>query len=416
MLFPLYIAKRYLIAKKSHNIINIISIISVIGVMVGSGALIIVLSVFNGFEGLVLGLFNSFNPDLKMEVLEGKTFTLSQEQMSRIKQIPGVAFVVESVEENALARFGENQCIVMMKGVSDEFTEMTPLDSFMLNGRYTLGTAARPASVIGAGVAYYLSIYPEEFASPVTLYVPKRTRKTLSGFADESFNSSPVHVAGVFSVQQQFDMSYVIVPISLARELLEYDQELTSLELGLTDPSVLAKARQQLAEILGPGFRIRDRFQQQATLYHVMKSEKWAVFFILALILVIAAFNMIGSLSMLIVDKKKDIAVLWSLGATKSQIKRIFFTEGLMISLAGGLLGLILGGLLAIAQQELGLLQLGGGEGTYIVDAYPVKVQLLDFIFVMITVIIIGAATTWYPVRQISRKYLAQRMGVFLSR
>jgi lipoprotein-releasing system permease protein len=265
-------------------------------------------------------------------------------------------------------------------------------------------------------VAYQLGIYPEEFSVPMSLYVPKRTRKTLTGTPEQSFNSQAVHVAGVFSIQQEFDMAYVIVPVSLARELLEYDDEVTSLEIGLTDPEALTQGKQRMAEILGPGFTIKDRFQQQATLYKVMKSEKWAVFFILALILLIAAFNMIGSLSMLIVDKKKDIAVLWSLGATKSQIRKIFFSEGMMISLAGGLLGLFLGGLLALIQQQFGLLRLGGGEGTYIVDAYPVKVQLLDFIYVMITVVIIGAATTWYPVRQISRKYLAQRMGFFLSR
>lgn len=416
MVFPLFIAKRYLVAKKSHNIINIISIISVIGVMVGSGALIIVLSVFNGFEGLVMGLFNSFNPDLKIEAAKGKTFVLSPEQMEKIRQVPGVEFVVESVEENALARFGEKQSIVMMKGVSDEFVMMTPLDDFMLNGKYTLGTDEKPAAAIGAGVAYYLSIYPEEFAVPISLYLPKRTKKTLTGLPEQSFNSRPVHVAGVFSIQQEYDMSYVIVPINLARELLDYDQDVTSIEIGMNDQSAIVAGKKQIATIIGPDLTIKDRYQQQATLYRVMKSEKWAVFFILALILVIAAFNMIGSLSMLIVDKKKDIAVLWSLGATKSQIKKIFYTEGMIISMAGGLLGLFLGGLLALLQQEFGLLRLGGGEGTYIVDAYPVKVQLLDFISVIFTVILIGAATTWYPVRQISRKYLTQRMGFFFSR
>jgi len=416
MIFPLYIAKRYLIAKKSHNIINIISIISVIGVMVGSGALIIVLSVFNGFEGLVLGLFNSFNPDLKVEAIQGKSFTLSQDQKDKIKQIPGIAFVVETVEENALARFGDKQSIVTMKGVDDSFVEMTPLDDFMLNGRYTLGNEIKPAAVIGAGLAYRLGIYPAEFAVPMSIYLPKRTRKTLTGTPEQTFNMLPVYVAGVFTIQQEFDMSYVIVPIQLARELLEYSNEVTSLEIGLTDPGASAQVRQRVSEVIGPGFEIKDRFQQQATLYRVMRSEKWAVFFILAMILVIAAFNMIGSLSMLIVDKKKDISVLWSLGASKSQIRRIFFTEGMMISLAGGLLGLFLGGLIALLQQEFGLLKLGGGEGTYIVDAYPVKVLLTDFIYVMITVILIGAATTWYPVRQISRKYLAQRMSFFLSR
>jgi len=416
MIFPFYIAKRYLIAKKSHNIINIISIISVIGVMVGTGALIIVLSVFNGFEGLVMGLFNSFNPDLKIEAIEGKTFTLSEDQSRKIKQIPGIAFVVETVEENALARFGDKQSIVMMKGVEDSFMEMTPLGDFMVNGNYTLGSSNRPAAVIGAGVAYYLGIYPEDFAVPMSLYLPKRTRKTLTGTPEQSFNSLPVHVAGVFTIQQEFDMSYVIVPITLARELLEYDREVTSLEIGLTYPADISQVKQSIRELLGADFQVKDRYQQQALLYRVMKSEKWAVFFILSMILVIAAFNMIGSLSMLIVDKKKDIAVLWSLGASKSQIRKIFFSEGMMISLAGGLLGLFLGGLLALLQQEFGFLRLGGGEGTYIVDAYPVKVQLLDFIYVMITVVVIGAATTWYPVRQISKKYLAQRMNFFLTR
>ena len=415
MLFPVYIAKRYLIAKKSHNIINVISIISVIGVMVGTGALIIVLSVFNGFEGLVMGLFNSINPDLKIEAELGKTFVLTQEQMDRIHRIPGIAYAVDVVEENALARFGDKQSIVMMKGVGDDYVRMTPLDDFMLNGKYTLG-GIRPAAAIGAGVAYHLGIYPEEFSVPMSLYVPKRTRKTLTGTPEQAFNSRQVHVAGVFSVQQDFDMSYVIVPVSLASELLEYDCEITSLEIGFQPGADKASVVSALQKVIGAGYSIKDRFQQEATLYRVMKSEKWAVFFILALILVIAAFNMIGSLSMLIVDKKKDIAVLWSLGATKSQIRKIFFTEGMMISLAGGLLGLFLGGLLAILQQQFGLLKLGGGEGNYIVDAYPVKVQFLDFVYVLLTVILIGAATAWYPVRQISRKYLAQRMGVFFSR
>jgi lipoprotein-releasing system permease protein len=416
MHFPFYIAKRYLIAKKSHNIINIISVISVIGLMVGTGALIIVLSVFNGFEDLVLGLFNSFNPDLKVTVVEGKTFTLSEEQSRKIKQIPGIAFVVETVEENALARFGDKQCIVMMQGVEEDFIKMTPLDSFMLNGRYTLGSSNKPAAVIGAGVAYYLGIYPEDFSVPMSLYLPKRTRKTLTGTPDQSFNIQPVHVAGVFAIQQEFDLSYVIVPISLARDLLEYKDEISFLEIGLKPGADQAAVIQGIRAVTGSGFEVKDHYQQQALLYRVYKSEKWAVFFILTLILVIAAFNMIGSLSMLIVDKKKDIAVLWSLGAGKSQIRKIFFTEGIMISLAGGLLGLFLGGLICLLQQEFGLLRLGGGEGNYIVDAYPVKVQLLDFVYVMITVIMIGAATTWYPVRQISRKYLAKRMNFFLTR
>ena len=310
MLFPLYIAKRYLLAKKSHNIINIISIISVIGVMVGTGALILVLSVFNGFEGLVLSLYNSFNPELKVTATEGKVYSLSEDQLKKIRQIQGVDFVSETVEENALARFGDMQYIVMMKGVDDNFVKMTPLDDFMINGRYAVGDDTKPYATIGAGVAYYLGIYPQDFSVPMSLYVPKRTKKTLSGMPDQTFNSDRVNVAGVFTIQQEFDVSYVLVPIGLARRLLEYDREVSALEISLADGASQASVRQGLKDILGPGFDIKDRYQQQATLYRVMKSEKWAVFFILTFILIIAAFNMIGSLSMLIIDKKKDIAVL----------------------------------------------------------------------------------------------------------
>ncbi len=416
MLFPLFIARRYLLAKKSHNIINVITLISVIGVMIGSGALIIVLSVFNGFEGLVLGLFNSFNPELKVTVAEGKTFTLTEEQSRRIKTIPGIAFSVECVEENALARFGEKQHIVTMKGVEEEFLTMTPLDSFLLNGYYTLGDETKPMSVIGAGAAWYLGIYPEDFSVPMTLFVPDRTKRTIGGLGEESFNSERVYVAGVFALQQEFDVSYVIVPVRLARDLLEYTDEVTSLEIGMSPGADESSVRRALGDILGPGYEIKNRYEQQSLLYRIMKSEKWAVFFILTFILIIAAFNMVGSLSMLIIDKRKDISVLYSLGAGKRLIRRIFYTEGLLISLSGGLLGLFLGGILALLQQEFGLIRLGGGEGTYIVDAYPVQVQLIDFLLVFATVVLIGLTTAWYPVRQISRKYLSGGVNFLLMR
>jgi ABC-type lipoprotein release transport system permease subunit len=364
----------------------------------------------------VLSLYNSFNPELKITASEGKVYTLTEDQLRRIRQVQGIELVSETVEENALARFGEMQYIVMMKGVDENFVKMTPLDDFLLNGRYAVGDETKPYATIGAGVAYYLGIYPQDFAVPMSLYVPKRTKKTLSGMPDQTFNNDRVNVAGVFAIQQEFDVSYVLVPIGLARNLLEYDREISALEIKLAPGASVSKAREGLIDILGPGFEIKDRYQQQATLYKVMRSEKWAVFFILTFILIIAAFNMIGSLSMLIIDKKKDIAVLWSLGADKNLIRKIFFTEGMMISLSGGLLGLLLGGLIALLQQEFGILKLGGGEGTYIVDAYPVKVQLMDFFSVLATVLLIGVLTTWYPVRQISRRYLSQRLNFFLMR
>ncbi len=416
MNFPFYIARRYLVSKKSHNIINIISIISVIGIAVGTMALVIVLSVFNGFEGLIVGLFNSFNPDLKVTVREGKTFNLADMPLEKIRQVPGVIHLTDVVEENALAMFHDKQHIVTMKGVGEEFVAMTPLDSFMLDGSYILQDHGKDYAVIGAGVAYYLGIYPEEFSIPMTIYLPKRTRKNITGPPDQAFNSKPVSVAGVFALQQEFDVEYVIVPVGFARELLEYTDEATALEIGLSPGSSLDQAQETVQTMLGPDYEVKNRYQQQALLYRIMKSEKWAVFFILTFILVIAAFNMIGSLSMLILDKKKDIGVLRSLGANNSMIKRVFFTEGMLISLAGGIAGLILGCILVIIQQQFGLLKLGGGEGTFIIDAYPVKVKISDLIMVFLTVLLIGAATAWYPVRQIGRKYLSQRLDFFLMR
>jgi lipoprotein-releasing system permease protein len=390
--------------------------ISVGGITVGSMALIIILSVFNGFEGLVLNLFNSFNPDMKVTAIKGKTFETHAIPFERLQSLEGVERVVKVVEENALARFGDKQHIIVMKGVDEGFREMTPLDDFMLDGNYTLTANGRPYAVIGAGVAYYLGIYLDDFSDPMTLYLPKRTRKSLTGTPDQSFNSKSLPVAGVFSVQQEFDTEYVLVPLDVARELLEYGDEVTSLEISVRKGISTGQVQQEVQALMGPDFSVKNRFEQQSLLYRILRSEKWAVFFILSFILIIAAFNLIGSLSMLILDKKKDISVLWSLGASKRTVKRIFYAEGMMISLFGGLLGLLLGGLLAWMQQQFGLLKLGGGQGSYIVEAYPVQVQGLDFLLVLSTVLIIGAFTTWYPVSRISKKYLSQRLTFFLMR
>jgi lipoprotein-releasing system permease protein len=293
---------------------------------------------------------------------------------------------------------------------------MTPLDSFMLNGKYKLRSNGHEFAVIGAGVAYYLGLYPEDFTSPMTLYEPKRLRKNLSGLPSESFNSERVPVSGVFAIQNEYDMEYVILPIDIVRNLLNYTDEVTSLDIGLSAGTDLHKVQAEVQTLMGGDYYVKNHFQQQALLYKVMRSEKWAVFLILTFILIIAAFNMIGSLSMLILDKKKDISVLWSLGADKVMIKRIFFTEGMLISFTGGLAGLILGGIIAFLQQGFGFLKLGGGEGSYVVDAYPVVVHAMDFLYVLLTVIFIGALAAWYPVRQISRKYLSQRLNFFLMR
>jgi ABC-type lipoprotein release transport system permease subunit len=413
---PYYIAKRYLISKKSHNIINIISVISVIGVTVGTMALIMVLSVFNGFESLVLSLFNSFNPDIKIEASRGKVINTESFPFEDVGNIEGVARYWEVVEENALARYRESQHVVKVKGVASDYLERSGLRDFTIAGSPVMEKNNVQQAFIGAGVAYYLGVYLGDFNPPMSLYVPSRTSKNLSAIQGNAFNQEIVAVAGVFSLQQEFDRDYVFIPIQTARQLMEYENEVTSVEVVVEKGESLLEIKDRIQVLLGEEYTVKTRFDQQSLLYQVMRSEKWATFVILAFILVIATFNVIGSLSILIIDKKKDIAVLWSLGASKKLIKRIFIAEGMMISVFGGIAGLLAGGLIAYLQQQFGFVPLGSSGDSYIVDAYPVRVEFLDFLLVLLTVITIGAITVWYPVRQISRKILVQRLNFFLMR
>lgn len=416
MHLPFYIAKRYLISRKSHNIINIISIISVVGVTVGTMALILVLSVFNGFESLVLSLFNSFNPDIKIEAAEGKTISTADFPFGELQQTEGVAGYWEVIEENALARHEENQHIVKIKGVGPNYLDNSALTRFVVAGEAAVQQNGSEKAFIGAGVAYYLGIYIGDYTPPVSLFIPSRTSRSYSSLQADAFNQKVLDVAGVFSLQQEFDRDYVFIPIDAARNLMEYDDEVTSVEVDVVNEDEINRVKYRLEETLGESYSVKTRYEQQSLLYRVMRSEKWATFVILAFILIIATFNVIGSLSILIIDKKKDIAVLWSLGADKKMIKRIFIAEGMLISVFGGIAGLLVGGLIAWLQQQFGFVPLGGAGDSYIVDAYPVKVEWLDFLLVLLTVVLIGAVTVWYPVRQISRKILSQQLNFFLMR
>ena len=380
------------------------------GILVGTMALIVVLSVFNGFESLVSSLYNSFNPDLEITVKNGKTFTMEQVHAERIRGIPGVAHMTEVVEENALLKNGQRQYIARMKGVSEEFNSMTAIDSAIIDGEYLLQRGQRACGVFGAGVSYHLGVFPQDYAEPVGIYVPSRTADFKPGL-EQAFNHGNVIPSGVFSIQQDFDVSIVLVPLWFARDLLEYTDEITALELGISDQADLNSIKLAVKEITGDDFFVKDRYEQEELLYKIMNAEKWIIFLILAFILMIATFNVIGSLSMLIIDKQKDIAVLHSLGANNTLIKRIFLLEGLMISLIGALAGLILGGLLSWTQQEFGIITLGQGEAFYIIDAYPVEVRFPDFVYVFITVFVIGYFAAWLPARRISRKYLSQKLA-----
>jgi lipoprotein-releasing system permease protein len=409
--FPLYIARRYFVSKKSHNIINIISGISVAGVTVGTMALIIVLSVFNGFQNLVISLFNSFNPDLVITLKEGKTFdttTLNEEQ---IKKIPGVVGLFEYIEENALVKYKDKQYIVTIKGVGDGYSKMSGIDTMMVEGQFKLQEGDQNFAVMGNGVAYYIRASLDDYLNPVSIYVPRRTASFAGGF-ENAFNTEVVFPSGFFSVQQDFDSKYIMLPLRFVKKLLEYDKEITGVEIWLAKNADPDKIQKEITRIAGDQFKVNNRFQQQATLYKIMKSEKWAIFLILTLILFIATFNVIGSLSMLIIDKKHDIAVLQCMGASQSIVKTIFLAEGMMISFFGAVTGMILGGIVCKLQEVYGFVKLGSPGSTFVVNTYPVNMQLSDFIFVFLTVIIIGFLAAWYPVyniRKIDTHILNQR-------
>ena len=410
MNFPFYIAKRYLFSKKSHNIINIISGISVAGVTVGTLALIVVLSVFNGFEELVKSLFNTFNPDLIITVKKGKTFNASNLPYEEIKNLPGVVSFSEVVEENALLKYKTEQYIVTLKGVSNEFLINNPLDTMLIDGDFVLENNAYNFTVMGYLVAYNLGIKINDFSNPVHVYLPKRTKKRLTSL-EQSFNSGSLIPSAVFSVQQEIDAKYVIVPIRFARKLLDYTNEVTSIEIRL-DPNVDSDfIQQEIQNLAGDSFVVKNRFQQQELLYKIMKTEKWAIFIILSFILIIAVFNVVGSLSMLILDKRKDIAVLFSMGANERLIKRIFLLEGLLISFSGAIIGLLLGYLLCVLQLKYGFIKLGPDEGAFIIPYYPVKLYFADFVAVFTLVFCIGLVAAWFPVKQIADKYLKHSLS-----
>ncbi len=382
-----------------------ISGISVLGVTVGAMALIIVLSVFNGFETLIISLFNSFNPDLEISIKRGKTFSIDHLPIEEIRNMPGVYAITEIVEENALLKYRNNQYIATIKGVSDEISKTGGLDTMLIEGVFQLYDNEMPRMIMGAGVAYYLNAGLRDLLNPITVYLPRR-EGAVGISLERAFNSRSIFPSAIFSIQQDFDTKYVIVPIAFARELLDYEDEVTSLELAVKQGFRVERIKQEIQRLIGDDFEVKNRFEQQVMLYRIMKSEKWAIFFILTFILIIAAFNVISSLTMLILDKKEDIATLRSLGAGNTMIKRIFLFEGIMISIGGALLGLFFGGLISWAQQQFGFITLGSQAGAFVVSAYPVEIKWADFFVVFFTVIAIGLLVAWYPVRQISRKHL----------
>lgn len=408
MNLPLHIAKRYLFSKKSHNAINIVSAISVAGVAVVTAAMVIVLSVFNGFEGLVISLYNVFEAPIVVSPAEGKTWELSSLPIDEILQTEGVIGYVEVLEESCLIRYRDKQYFARIKGVSDNFMELSDMDSMVVDGDGFMHVNGAPAALIGSGVAYHLSANVNDPLNPLQIYVPKRGVGS-SINPSKAFNVKHIFATGVFSVQADFDLKYIITPIQFARELLQHPGRVSSLELALEPKANMERVRKQLQEKLGSEYVVKDRFQQNEILYKIMKSEKWAVFMILSFILIISIFNVIGSLTMLILEKKKDINILRSMGASESLIQQIFMVEGVFISMIGAVGGLVLGLLVCFAQIHFQLIKLHTG-GNYIVQAYPVEVQALDVLYVFALVAVIGLLAAWLPVRKIIRPAASVRI------
>jgi lipoprotein-releasing system permease protein len=397
---PFFIAKRYLISKKSHNAINIISGISVAGICIGTMALIIVLSAFNGLSDLVQSLYNSFDADIEITLKQGKTFTPDPTEFQSIKKIEGVAYYTEVMEGNALLKLNDKQCIATIKGVSTDFERMTNFDSLVSDGEFNL---EKNNIVIGKGISYILQNGPNDVFTPISVYAPKRG--TVSTFdAEGGLNELKAYPAGAFSINDDFDYKYVIMNIQKARELFDYTTEVSSIELGFKEGADKEKIEQQIHTLLGNKYEIKNRQQQNALLYKTLKSEKLWTFIILLFILIIATFNVIGSLTMLIIEKKKDITILHNMGADIQLIRRIFLMEGLLITIIGAALGLILGTFVCWLQIKFSLIRFTEG---YVVDAYPIKLELTDFVMITGAVLLIGFFAAWYPVRVFTKRHLA---------
>ena len=401
MNFPFFIAKRYLFSSTTKTAVNIISFVSMTGVIVGTAALVLLLSVFNGFEDLLLSMYNSFDPHIKITSKEGKTFD-PESIFSELDNNEDILYFTDVLEEKVLMKNGQNEFIASIKGVGDDFSKMTNLDSIIVEGENFDNYESNSVAVLGQGVAYHLSMGVGNIFNRLKIFVPNRESKTLLN-PSSAFASTSVLPIGIFSLGAEYDSKYIITPIVFLQDLLQ-KKEVSAIRVQLKDESKMLEVQKYLQSILGENFIVSNRLQQHAVLHKILNSEKLGVFIILTFMLLIATFNIIGSLSMLMIEKKKDIQTFWNLGATQKSIQKIFFTEGMLTIIIGSFLGILLGLLLATLQMKYGII--GMGEGNFIIHSYPVAIHYADLIWVEITVLIIGLFASWYPAKVLSKRLL----------
>ena len=408
MSFPFYIARRYLFSKKSTHAINIISAISVVGVAVTTMALVVTLSVFNGFHDMVASLFTQMDPQLKVMPVKGKTAPADDPVLTKIRQLPEVEVATECLEDQALAVYGDRQLMVKLKGVDDNFDKLTHIREILEgDGNFELHAADMNYGIPGLGVAYQLGT-GYTYSNPLKIYAPRREGQINMADLSEGFVEDELYSPGVvFCIKQgKYDKNYILTSIQFTRQLFSQEGMLSSLELRLKPGSNFEHVKAEMQQLAGDQFYVRDRFEQQDDTFRIMKIEKLIAYIFLTFILMIACFNLIGSLSMLIIDKRPDVVTLRNLGASDKQIARIFLFEGRMIAFFGAVIGILIGLLLCWLQQQYGFVRLGSSEGSFIVDAYPVSVHPSDVVLIFLTVIAVGFLSVWYPVRYFSKRLL----------
>jgi lipoprotein-releasing system permease protein len=395
-------AWRYFKAKKSTNAINVIAWVSVTAITVGTAALIIILSAFNGFESLVKSLYSSFYADIRIEPAAGKTMVLTDSQVEAMYKIQGLKAVTRLAEEKALLQNGEFQTVVYLKGVDDDYGKVAGVPANIVRGNFDLGNADSPRVVMGVGIENAIGVFTDRAILPLTIYMPKKGANDLSNPLD-ALSVGLVRTSGSFAIQQEFDNKYILTNLDFARQYLNFgDDEYSAAEIAVESQDQVALVKQELVNLLGNKVKVLDRYEQNKTLYSTIRLEKWAIYGIFTLILLVAAFNMVGALTMLVLEKQKDIQVLQAMGASRQMIRKIFLTEGMVLAGIGASLGILLAVTLYYLQINYKLVPLQGES--FLIDYYPVKLVPGDFLLVTVTVILIGLLASWFPANRAAKQ------------
>lgn len=407
MNLPLFIARRYFFSGRKKNFINLISILSIVGIAFSTAALVIVLSVFNGLEDLLKSLYTSFDPELKIELKKGKSFEVDEALIQRLKQVPGVDIITEVIEDYAYVRYRDADIVVTLKGVSESFLKQHRLDNSMVDGKLLLNQNNIDYAVVGRGVQYALSLSVNESIHPLQVFYIKNL-KTSGLDPSQLYTRRVIQPGGVFSIEKNYDDNYIFVPLHFAQDLLNYGNKRTSLEIKTTGNLSLKETQAGVAKVVGENFLVLTNQEQHADLYRLLKIEKLFTFIALTLLILVASINIFFSLMMLVLDKKKDISVLFAMGSGTRLIRNIFLSEGALIAFAGAFAGLLLGGIICWLQDSFGLV--GMGMENAIVSSYPVKMKLTDFVLTALVIVLITLLVSFYPARQAARSYAIQKL------